>query len=102
MNDQERDTLLLQINSKVDTLLQWKSTVDERCEAHRKQTNEVRKTVYGNPGHADGLQFAVSRLTNSGKRAIKFREFWIFILKILLISGIISVVTWLFQIYKGD
>jgi len=102
MNDQERDEVLSKINNNVDELLRWKFALDARCKAHREQTNELRKTIYGNPGRTNGLQFETSRLTNSGKRLKKFKEFWIFILKILLITGIISIVTWLLQIYKGE
>jgi len=102
MNDEERDKTLLKIDSNIDELMIWKSALDERCDAHRKQTAEVRRTVYGNPGSANGLQFEVSRLSNCKKSLTKLREFWVFILKILLITGIISVVTWLFRIYKGE
>lgn len=101
MNDVERDKILEKIDSNVDEIMIWKSALDVRCEAHRTQTNEVRKTVYGNPGSVNGLQFEVSRLSNCKKSLTKLQEFFIFILRVLVIFGIIEAVTWLLQI-KGE
>lgn len=93
---------LNKIDAKIGKLMVWKATLDERCTAHRGETNEVRKTIYGNPGSADGVQFKVERLWQCKKNLTKFQEFWIYVLKILLITGIVSLVTWLMSIYKGD
>jgi len=92
------EEMLSQIDHKVDELLQWRSALDERCTSHRELTNEVRRTVYGNPGKANGLQFTVSRL-NSG------RKFWSYILRGLILATIIAggsgIVTLLTLYLKG-
>jgi len=92
---------LEQIDSKVDDLLQWRAALDERCKAHQGQTSEVRRTVYGNPGGADGLQFDIKSLLNCKKRISRWRDFWLFFLRALAIGGIIGLMQLLISLVKG-
>lgn len=100
MNDQERDKTLEKIDTNVDELLRWKSALDVRCAEHRKDTTEVRTTIYGNPGGADGLQFDVSRLLNGKANIGRWRDFLINVLRIVVASGIIGAVVLLIEYFK--
>jgi hypothetical protein len=88
------EEMLTQIDGKVDELLQWKATLDERCSGHRNLTDEVRQTIYGNPGKSDGLQFDVSRLTNG-------RKFWSYIYRGGILAALISFGAFLLTYLKG-
>jgi len=102
MNEQKIWQKLEQMDGKLDNLLQWRAAVDERCRAHHADTEEVRKTVYGNPGSTNGLQFEVSRLMNCKKETRRWKDFWIFVLRSLVIFGIIGIIMWLMGLYKGS
>ena len=90
-----------EIDNKISKLLQWCSAMDERCLSHRKETDEVRRTVYGNPSKTNGLQFQVDRLLKCKNEINKWREYGFFLLKVLSASAIIAVVTFLLKLYKG-
>lgn len=83
--------------SKLDELLLWKAALDERCKAHREQTDDVRETLYGNP---NGVVKKVNTLWNCKKYASKWKDFWMYILKVVVAIGIISVVGWLLSVYR--
>lgn len=100
MTDQERDKILEEINKNVNELLIWKSALDVRCEGHRKDTTEVRATVYGNPGSTSGLQFEVTRLVNGGKNRSRWRDFWVFVLRSCLVAAIIGIGICLLRLFK--
>jgi len=91
---------LEQIEDKLDNLQEWRAALDQRCLHHQSATNEARRTIYGNPGRADGMQFKVERLWNHKKSISKFQDFWIFVLKMLLAAAIIGIVVWLLSIYQ--
>lgn len=99
MNDQERiHQKLDKIDDGVNELLQWKSALDERCNAHLKRTDELSKTVYKNPG---GLEIEVRRLMNCKENIQRWRNFWLFILRSFLSAAIIGTVIFLLKIYKA-
>ena len=86
------EKMLTQIDNNIRELLQWRSALDERCGNHRILTDEVRATIYGNPGKADGLQFTVSHLTNSKEISTKRKQFWAFVLRSVIIAFIVSLI----------
>lgn len=92
------DTELLKImNGKLDELLVWKATIDERCKAHREKTDEVREVLFDNPS---GIKLKVERLWNCKQNLSDSRIFWrnffAWILKALIVSGILSLAGWYF------
>ena len=89
---------LEQVDHKVDKLLQWKSAVDERCRAHRGLTDEMHRTLYSNPS---GLEQEVARLVNCKTNISRWRDFFLFILKIVIASSIIGITAWLLQMYRS-
>lgn len=84
-------------DNNVNELLQWKAALDVRCEGHREQTTEVRETLYGNP---NGVVKSVNSLLNSKKSASKWKDLWMYVLKIVIASGILALAGWLLLIYK--
>jgi len=85
------------INDKVDELLQWKAAMDERCFAHRQQTDELRNVVFSNPG----LKSKVERLWNGRANITKWRDFWLHVLRVLITTAIIGAVGWLLIVFKN-
>lgn len=88
---------LTSINENLNKLLIWRAKLDERCTAHREQTDDVRETLYGNP---NGVVKIVNSLLNCKKRASKWKEFWRGVLKTAVAIGIVSIVGWLLLVYK--
>lgn len=84
-------------NKKLDTLLQWRAGLEERCIAHRKETDEVRGTLYNKP---NGVVACVNRLTMSQKSASRWNDFWVYILKVVIAACVIWLVAWLLSIYR--
>lgn len=88
----------LKANSgKLDELLIWRAVLDERCGTHRQQTDDVRETLYGNP---NGVVKKVNSLWNGKKYASKQRDFWMYVLKIVVAAGVIGLVSWMLLVYK--
>ena len=87
--------------SKLDELLLWKAALDERCKAHREKTDDVRKTLYGNP---NGVVKKVNTLWNCKKNLQETQKLWkttlIYILSRLTVVGIIVLIGWLLLVYK--
>jgi hypothetical protein len=94
MSDTE---LLKEMNGKLDDLLIWRGGLDERCKAHREQTDEVRDVLFANP---TGLKSKVERLWNGKTGASRWKDFWMFILRSAIIFGILGIVGWLLLLYK--
>ena len=84
-------------NDKLDLLLQWRAGLEERCKAHLEKTEEVRTVLFENP---HGLVCRVDKLTQCKKSITEWREFWIYILKVVLAAAIISLAGWLFFVYS--
>ena len=84
------------IDGKTDELLVWQAAVDERCKAHRQQTDELRETMFSNPG----VKSKVERLWNGNKETTKQREFWLGVLRNILSYGAVALGAWLLFIYK--
>lgn len=84
-------------NKKLDTLLQWRAGLEERCKAHLEKTQEVRTVLFANPG---GVVERVNRLSQCKKSMTHSTEFWFYILKVVIAAAIISLTTWLLSIYR--
>jgi len=87
--------------NKLDELLQWKAALDERCKAHREQTDDVRETLYGNP---NGVVKKVNSLWNCKKSIQETQKLWkttlVYILSRLTVASIIALIGWLLLVYK--
>ena len=86
-------------NEKLDTILQWRAGLEERCKAHNLKTDEMRKVLFDNP---DGLVARVNRLNNCKESLSRWRDFWMYVLKAVIIAFIIGFATWLFTIYRDS
>lgn len=84
------------IDSKVDALLLWKV---EHVESHKlveRDLQDMRTIIFDDPN----LKSKVERLWNCKKNITRWREFWLWILRYLILTGIIGLVTWLLMLYK--
>jgi len=104
MNDQERDKILEKIDSNVSELMIWKSALDVRCKVHRDATNSLQKEIYGNPY---GVKHLVSenakqieKLVNCKTNIRRWRDFFIIILRYLVIAGIMGFAAWVIKVFK--
>lgn len=84
---------------KVNELVEWKAGLSERCEAHREKTEELRDVVFGNPG---GLRSKVEKLWNCKNGITRWRDFWMYVLKIIVAAGALGLIAWLLQSIFGD
>ncbi len=85
-----------EVDGKVDTLLQWKSGHDEHHKTIVRDMEEVRTTLFNNPG----LKDKVLTLWNNKKVDTLWRDFYLTILRSVITAGIVSLVVWLLIIYK--
>lgn len=86
-------------NDKLDLILQWKAGFEERCIAHRAQTNEVRVVLFGKD-NKDGLVRCVNGLNQCKESLSRWRNFWMYVLRIVVATFIISLAGWLLFIYR--
>jgi len=86
-------------NDKLDSMLQWKAGFEERCFAHKTQTDEVRVVLFGK-NNENGLVGCVGKLNQCMESLARWRDFWIFVLRIVVATFIISLVAWLLFIYR--
>ncbi len=87
-----------EISKKLDQLLIWKA---EHTTAHaliERDVADSRNTLFGNPG----IVTKVASLWDSQTKGTKWKDFWIGILKVLIVATIVAVVTWLLVHYKGS
>lgn len=86
------------IDDKLDKSITWQEVHDKSHEAIEEKVEEVRHTLYHNPG---GLKSQVQRLCN-GKKALKrWQEFAFSIGQRLISWAVIAVIIWLLVMYKG-
>jgi|GEM_PF-6169926 len=83
-------------NEKLDLMLQWKAGFEERCIAHRTQTDEVRVALFGK----NGLVRRVNGLNYCKESISRWKDFWMYVLKIVIVTFIISLAGWLLFIYR--
>lgn len=86
-------------SDKLDELLIWRAGLDVRCDAHREQTAEVRTVLFeDNPN--PGLVKQVNSLLNCKKSASRWRDFWMYVLKVAVAAGVITFASWVLSVYK--
>ena len=97
MMDLEQIYNLMQIiDSKVDSLLQWKAGMIEMCKSHQEKTKVLNDTVFENPG----IKEKVDQLWNSEKQLLNRRAYWLSIVKTIIAALIIMFVCWVLILYK--
>ena len=91
---------LTTIEEKIGDLSEWKAAMDERCAAHRQQTDELRAVLFNNNPNP-GIKTKVETLWNYKRDITRWRGFWMGILGPAITAGIIGLGVWLLMIYKG-
>lgn len=91
------------INDNLVELGKWRAALDERCKAHREQTDDMRTVLFeDNPN--PGLVKQVNSLSNCKKSIQETQKLWkttlIYILSRLTIVGVIALIGWLLSVYK--
>lgn len=86
-------------NDKLDLILQWKAGFEERCVAHRAQTNEIRVVLFGKDNKG-GLIRRVDGLNYCKESISRWRDFWMYVLRIVVATCILSLAAWLLFIYR--
>lgn len=89
-----------QVNEKMDTVIEWKGTVDQRCEDRGDTIDGLQKTLFGNPAKQDGVVSKVQALMTC-KNQVKNRKEWAMgIVAGVLKWAIIAIIVWLLVMWK--
>lgn len=88
---------LNEMNSKLDELLQWKAAHQEGHKSIDRDIGEVRDTLFENPG---GLKSQVQTLVNCKRNISRWRNFWMDVLRLIVVAVIIAVLGWFLFLYK--
>ena len=88
------------IEVTVSEIRRWQAGLDERCLAHRQQTDELRKDVYGSNGNNSGMKSKITLLWMGEKTVVKWKTFWFSVLRGVLVTCIIGFILWLLLQYK--
>lgn len=88
---------LEEVDEKVDKLLTWQAVHDTKHEVVDRDINEVREVLFENPG----LKSKVERLWNGRKDSFRWRDLWMYVLRVLIIAGILGVIGWLLGLYRS-
>jgi len=95
------DDILVKLNemdSKLDTLLQWKAVHKESHKGINRDIVELRDTLFENPG----LKSQVQTLMNCKHQTSRWRDFWVGVLKIVIATVIIAVLMWFMLLYQKE
>jgi len=98
LDDIQRDVRGL--NTKMDSVIRWQGAVEERCKLHHEKTENIQRTLYGNPERQDGLVSKVQCLIENKKRQITSRDFWFGVLQRVIVYVIIAALGFGFYIWK--
>jgi len=84
------------VDGKVDELLIWRAVHGKEHEVIKRDLIDVRKTLYDdNPG----LKFKVERLWNGTTITQGWKEFWLYVVKIIIATGAIVVIGRLLMLF---
>lgn len=98
MSDQVLEKLN-EMDTKLDVLLLWKAAHQESHKTINRDIDELRDTLFENPG----LKSQVQTLINCGRNISRWRNFWMDVLKLVAVAAIVMVLTWCMILYqKGD
>lgn len=92
---------LEEIDGKIDDMLQWKATLEERCQGHREKTDELREEIFA----TEGLKVKVQRLWNC-KGALRdkvamWQDFGMYVLKATVVACLLAVLAFGLKLYKS-
>ena len=87
-----------EMDSKLDDLLTWKAVHREEHKGINRDVTEIRDVLFENPG----LKSQVQTLVNCKQNMSRWRDFWLWVLRCLVVSGIIMLICWLMVIYKKN
>ena len=87
-----------EMDGKLDELLTWKAVHKEEHRGINRDVTEIRETLFDNPG----LKSQVQTLVNCKQGMSRWRDFWMWVLRCLTVSGIVSLIVWLLLIYKKN
>lgn len=90
------------IHHDIGKLLQWQAKVDERCRNRGEQLERMSDALYGNPNSNCGLIGKVQKLLTCKNQLSDSRNFWLFILRALIIAAIIALAGWLLMTYRNE
>jgi len=93
------DQILEKLNgmdTKLDELLLWKAAHRESHKIIDRDITEVRDTLFENPG----LKSQVQTLVNCKQNISRWRNFWMDVLKLVVVAAIIAVLSWFLFLYK--
>lgn len=98
MSDQVLEKLN-EMDTKLDVLLLWKAAHQESHKTINRDIDELRDTLFENPG----LKSQVQTLVDCGRNISRWRNFWMDVLKLVAVAAIVMVLTWCMVLYqKGD
>lgn len=89
---------LNEMDGKLDELLTWKAVHKTEHKGISRDVVEIRETLFDNPG----LKSQVQTLMNCKQDTFRWRDFWMWVLRCLTVSGIIGLIGWLMFIYKKN
>ncbi|GAH62541.1 unnamed protein product, partial [marine sediment metagenome] len=87
---------LNEMDPKLDELLTWKAVHKEEHKVIHRDVNEIRETLFENPG----LKAQVQTLMNCKRHISKWRDFWLGVLRTVIAAAIVAVLMWLMLIYR--
>lgn len=92
---------LKEIDGKVDKLLLWKAGHDKEHETIARDINDFRGDLYGNPDPETGIKYQVQRLINCKNKITEWKQFWMAVLRALLVIFFASFCAWLLMLYRS-
>jgi len=84
------------IDGKVDQLLIWRAEHTKQHEMLERDVADNRSVLFDTPG----IIGKVNQLYNSRNRDKAWSGFWVDVLKFLVATATVAIVTWLLVIYK--
>ena len=96
MSDQMLEKLN-EMDTKLDEILQWKAAHQESHKSIDRDITEVRDTLFDNPG---GLKSQVQTLVNCKRDMSRWRNFWMDVLKFVVVFTIIGMLGWFLFLYR--
>ncbi|KKN28923.1 hypothetical protein LCGC14_0849210 [marine sediment metagenome] len=94
---EEIQEIVTATDGKVDQLLIWKASHTKEHELIERDVADSRAVLFENPG----VVSKVNTLWNCNKDVTKWKDFWMSVLRYLIVAVIVAVVCWLLLLYKG-
>lgn len=91
------DGKLDRLDGRLDTLVIWQAGHTEKHETIDRDMDDYKDTLYGNPG---GLKSKVDRLWNYKTDVTRWKDFWMYVFRVVIAGGVIGLIVWLFEVFK--